>query len=60
MAYKDVRGCGLSVQRLMPHPVEGPEGRKWLPESGGQVVDVLWGQPIKLIQDVSTSEFHEY
>ena len=24
------------------------------------VVDVLWGQPIKLIQVVSTSEFHEY
>ena len=22
--------------------------------------DVLWGQPIKLIQVVSTSEFHEY
>ena len=27
--------------------------------SYGQV-DVLWGQPIKLIQVVSTSEFHEY
>ena len=24
------------------------------------VLDVLWGQPIKLIQVVSTSEFHEY
>ena len=24
------------------------------------IVDVLWGQPIKLIQVVSTSEFHEY
>ena len=24
------------------------------------LVDVLWGQPIKLIQVVSTSEFHEY
>ena len=24
------------------------------------VIDVLWGQPIKLIQVVSTSEFHEY
>ena len=23
-------------------------------------IDVLWGQPIKLIQVVSTSEFHEY
>ena len=23
-------------------------------------VDVLWGQPIKLIQVVSTSDFHEY
>ena len=23
-------------------------------------VDVLWGQPIKQIQVVSTSEFHEY
>ena len=23
-------------------------------------LDVLWGQPIKLIQVVSTSEFHEY
>ena len=23
-------------------------------------VDILWGQPIKLIQVVSTSEFHEY
>ena len=23
-------------------------------------VDVLWGQPIKLIQVISTSEFHEY
>ena len=22
--------------------------------------DVLWGQPIKLIQVVSTSDFHEY
>ena len=26
----------------------------------GLVVDVLWGQPIKLIQVVSTSEFDEY
>ena len=25
-----------------------------------RLVDVLWGQPIKLIQVVSTSEFHEY
>ena len=24
------------------------------------VLDVLWGQPIKLAQVVSTSEFHEY
>ena len=24
------------------------------------LVDVLWGQPIKLIQVFSTSEFHEY
>ena len=24
------------------------------------LVDVLWGQPIKLIQVVSTSEFQEY
>ena len=24
------------------------------------LIDVLWGQPIKLIQVVSTSEFHEY
>ena len=24
------------------------------------VLDILWGQPIKLIQVVSTSEFHEY
>ena len=24
------------------------------------IVDVLWGQPIKLIQVVFTSEFHEY
>ena len=24
------------------------------------VIDVLWGQPIKLIQVVSTSEPHEY
>ena len=24
------------------------------------LLDVLWGQPIKLIQVVSTSEFHEY
>ena len=23
-------------------------------------IDVLWGQPIMLIQVVSTSEFHEY
>ena len=27
---------------------------------GQCTVDVLWGQPIKLIQVVSTSEFHEY
>jgi hypothetical protein len=26
----------------------------------GYLIDVLWGQPIKLIQVVSTSEFHEY
>ena len=33
----------------------------WLPEAfGGARIDVLWGQPIKLIQVVSTSEFHEY
>ena len=25
-----------------------------------RLVDVLWCQPIKLIQVVSTSEFHEY
>ena len=24
------------------------------------LLDILWGQPIKLIQAVSTSEFHEY
>ena len=24
------------------------------------MLDVFWGQPIKLIQVVSTSEFHEY
>ena len=24
------------------------------------IIDVLWGQPIKLMQDVSTSKFHEY
>ena len=24
------------------------------------ILDVLWGQPIKLAQVVSTSEFHEY
>ena len=28
--------------------------------SNTAVIDVLWGQPIKLIQVVSTSEFHEY
>ena len=27
---------------------------------GASILDVLWGQPIKLIQVVSTSEFHEY
>ena len=27
---------------------------------GQYIIDVLWGQPIKLIQVVSTSEFHEY
>ena len=26
----------------------------------GSELEVLWGQPIKLIQVVSTSEFHEY
>ena len=26
----------------------------------GYFIDVLWGQPIKLIQVVPTSEFHEY
>ena len=25
-----------------------------------RVLDVLWGQPIKLIRVVSTSEIHEY
>ena len=31
------------------------------PNSGRTyLLDVLWGQPIKLIQVVSTSEFHEY
>jgi hypothetical protein len=28
--------------------------------NGYYVLDVLWCQPIKLIQVVSTSEFHEY
>jgi hypothetical protein len=28
--------------------------------SADYVLDVLWCQPIKLIQVVSTSEFHEY
>ena len=28
--------------------------------SASYILDVLWGQPIKLIQVVSTSEFHEY
>ena len=31
----------------------------WLPQQVC-VLDVLWCQPIKLIQIVSTSEFHEY
>ena len=29
-------------------------------EPDHSTIDVLWGQPIKLIQAVSTSEFHEY
>ena len=28
--------------------------------AGPSLVDILWGQRIKLIQVVSTSEFHEY
>jgi hypothetical protein len=32
----------------------------WLREHATYILDVLWGQPIKLIQVVSTSEFHEY
>ena len=31
-----------------------------LSQVGHYLVDVLWCQPIKLIQVVSTSEFHEY
>ena len=31
-----------------------------LKATGACILDVLWGQPIKLIQVVSTSEFHEY
>ena len=30
------------------------------PKYGGSLIDVLWCQPIKLVQVVSTSEFHEY
>ena len=33
--------------------VKAPHETRWL-------VDALWCQPIKLIQVVSTSEFHEY
>ena len=29
-------------------------------KSSTYIVDALWGQPIKLIQVVPTSEFHEY
>jgi hypothetical protein len=32
----------------------------WYYKERYYVLDFLWGQPIKLIQDVSTSEFHEY
>ena len=29
-------------------------------DAASYLEDMLWGQPIKLIQVVSTSEFHEY
>ena len=35
-------------------------GKQKTPIISTYLLDVLWGQPIKLIQVVSTSEFHEY
>ena len=45
-----VQGTPRDSKSLEPHPnsLQYP------------LIDVLWGQPIKLIQVVSTSEFHEY
>ena len=37
-----------------------PSHRTTSYSSKPSILDVLWGQPIKQIQDVSTSEFHEY
>jgi len=37
-----------------------PSHRTTSYSSKPSILDVLWGQPIKQIQVVSTSEFHEY
>ena len=42
---------------LAPHKSKSYRGLCRVPT---YLLDVLWGQPIKLIQVVSTSEFHEY
>ena len=47
------------VGRWSKIPIYFHQGRK-CPRQGRYLVDVLWCQPIKLIQVVSTSEFHEY
>ena len=37
-----------------------PDVSHIFPNCNTYLIDVLWGQPIKLIQVVSTLEFHEY
>ena len=54
--FNDASKSGLTLimwfwfMRLKKRASQGP----------GYLIDVLWCQPIKLIQVVSTSEFHEY
>ena len=52
---------GEEVMEWVISLVEGKEKTKWRNcRLACYVLGVLWGQPIQLIQLVSTSEFHEY
>jgi hypothetical protein len=57
--HSDVINSLLNAFRLKKTSAKSVSDSK-LPLLYTYIIDVLWCQPIKLIQVVSTSEFHEY